>query len=42
MKFRSGMNEKGKLKAYVGCNAVPAGEGMIQVGDVVHIRQMYL
>jgi uncharacterized protein YcbX len=39
MKFRSGLNEKGKLLPFVGCNAVPAGEGIIRVGDAVHIKQ---
>jgi hypothetical protein len=38
MKFRSGLNEKGKLISFVGCNGVPAGDGIIRVGDVVHVR----
>ena len=38
MKFRSGLNTKGKLAPFVGCNAVPAGEGIVRVGDVVHIK----
>jgi uncharacterized protein YcbX len=38
MKFRSGLNERGKLTAYVGCNGVAAGCGIIRVGDVVHVH----
>ncbi|KAF9532098.1 MOSC N-terminal beta barrel domain-containing protein [Crepidotus variabilis] len=40
MKFRTGLDPKHKMKACVGCNAVPSGNGTLRVGDIVHVRKM--
>jgi hypothetical protein len=40
MKFRTGLDPTCKLKPCVGCNGVPAGDGVITVGDGVYIRKM--
>lgn len=40
MKFRTGLDAKHKLKPCVGCNAVPAGDGVIVVGDDVCIKKV--
>ncbi|KAF8808035.1 hypothetical protein BYT27DRAFT_7099211 [Phlegmacium glaucopus] len=40
MKFRTGLDPTYKLKPCVGCNGVPAGDGVITVGDWVYIKKM--
>lgn len=40
MKFRTGLDPIHKLKPCVGCNGVPAGEGVIAVGDEVYIKKV--
>ncbi|KAJ2934322.1 hypothetical protein H1R20_g2796, partial [Candolleomyces eurysporus] len=40
MKFRTGLDPKSKLKPCVGCNAVPAGHGCVQVGDWVYVKKL--
>lgn len=40
MKFRRGLNPAYASAPCVGCNGVFTGEGVIRVGDWVHVRQM--
>jgi len=40
MKFRTGLDPKHMLKPCVGCNGVPAGDGVIAVGDDVYIKKV--
>lgn len=40
MKFRTGVDPVLKMKPCVGCNAVPAEEGVVSVGDVVYVTKM--
>lgn len=40
MKFRTGLDPTYKLKPCVGCNGVPAGDGVITVGNWVYIKKM--
>ncbi|CAA7268053.1 unnamed protein product [Cyclocybe aegerita] len=40
MKFRMGLESKHRMKACVGCNGVPSGDGIVRVGDPVYIRKM--
>ncbi|KAF8641062.1 hypothetical protein AX17_000706 [Amanita inopinata Kibby_2008] len=39
MKFRTGLDPEEMMKPCVGCNAVPAGNGVVNVGDLVHVRK---
>ncbi|KAF9055998.1 MOSC domain-containing protein [Panaeolus papilionaceus] len=39
MKFRTGLDPQEKMKPCVGCNAVPAGEGELRIGDRVYIKK---
>ncbi|KAJ3809336.1 hypothetical protein F5876DRAFT_44078 [Lentinula aff. lateritia] len=40
MKFRIGLDPQNKMKPCVGCNGVPLGSGIIQVGDSVNVRRI--
>lgn len=40
MKFRTGLDPVQKMKPCVGCNAVPAAEGVVKIGDVVFVKKM--
>ncbi|KAF9041165.1 hypothetical protein BDP27DRAFT_1347363 [Rhodocollybia butyracea] len=40
MKFRIGIDRQNKMAPCVGCNGVPLGNGMIEVGDSVNIRKI--
>jgi len=40
MKFRTGLDPTHESKPCVGCNGVPAGDGVITVGDWVYIKKM--
>ncbi|PFH49668.1 hypothetical protein AMATHDRAFT_147151 [Amanita thiersii Skay4041] len=39
-KFRTGLDEANKLAPCVGCNAVPAGCGVVNVGDLVYVKKV--
>ena len=41
MKFRTGLDPKRKMKPCVGCNAVPDSDGVVRVGDAVHVIKKY-
>jgi hypothetical protein len=40
MKFRTGLDPTHKMTPCVGCNAVPSGNGTVNVGDLVYIKKM--
>ncbi|KAF8079183.1 MOSC N-terminal beta barrel domain-containing protein [Lyophyllum atratum] len=40
MKFRTGLDPVEKMKPCVGCNGVPAADGVVSVGDVVYVKKM--
>jgi len=40
MKFRTGIDPIEKMKPCVGCNGVPAADGIVSVGDVVYVKKM--
>lgn len=37
MKVRTGVEPNDKYKAFLGCNGVPLGSGVVRVGDVVTV-----
>lgn len=39
-KFRIGLDPKKKMTPCVGCNAVPSADGVVRIGDLVHVKQM--
>lgn len=41
MKFRTGLDPNNKLNPCVGCNGVPDGEGVINVGDTVFVHKLW-
>ena len=41
MKFRTGLDPERKMKPCVGCNAVPDADGVVRVGDAVHVIKKY-
>lgn len=41
MKFRTGLDPIQKFKPCVGCNGVPAGNGVVRVGDYVFIKTLW-
>jgi len=41
MKFRTGLDPERKMKPCVGCNAVPDADGVVRVGDTVHVIKKY-
>jgi hypothetical protein len=41
MKFRTGLDPTNKLNACVGCNGVPDGEGVFNVGDTVFVKKIW-
>lgn len=40
MKFRTGLDPTEEMKPCVGCNAVPSGNGSVNVGDWVYVKKM--
>jgi hypothetical protein len=40
MKFRADVDPRMKMKACMGVNGVPAGSGMIRVGDWVQVKKL--
>lgn len=40
MKFRTGIDPTHKMKPCVGCNGVPASDGLVKVGDLVYVKKM--
>jgi len=42
MKFRVGLDPIHKMKPCVGCNAVPHGNGTVNVGDRVYVKKMIM
>ncbi|KAF8167503.1 MOSC N-terminal beta barrel domain-containing protein [Crassisporium funariophilum] len=40
MKFRTGLDAAQPSKPCVGCNGVPAGDGVVKVGDWVYVKKM--
>jgi len=40
MKFRRGLDPARSGSPCVGCNGVLTGEGVVKVGDWVHVRKM--
>jgi hypothetical protein len=40
MAFRTGLDPVQKRKPCVGSNAVPASDGVVNVGDVVFVKRM--
>jgi len=41
MKFRTGLDPARKMKPCVGCYAVPDSDGVVRVGDAVHVIKKY-
>ncbi len=39
MKFRTGVDPANLTKPCFGCNGVPAGNGVIRVGDIVAVKE---
>lgn len=40
MKFRTGIDPAQKMKPCVGCNGVPASDGVVKIGDWVYVKKM--